>query len=94
MRPIFRMHHSRNEGNSATTAHNSQWAVRADLAHCRREATGKSYDKQDYWTETVTPFWLLFPPIETCIGRFPDGAFGGIWTLICITPETKPGASP
>ena len=47
-----------------------------------------------YCTETVTPLWLLLPPTKTDIGMFPDGAFAGIWTLSCITPETKPGASP
>jgi len=47
-----------------------------------------------YRTETVTPFWLVFPPIDTVIGRGPDCAFDGIWTLSCITPATRPGASP
>jgi hypothetical protein len=28
--------------------------------------------------DTVTPAWLLFPPIETETGRSPDGAFNGI----------------
>jgi len=37
-----------------------------------------------YCTEIVTPFGLLFPPTEICRGRFPDGTFGGIWTLSCI----------
>ena len=47
-----------------------------------------------YCTEIVTPFWLMLPPIETDIGVLPDGIPKGIWTLSCITPETKPGASP
>src|SRR5271157_122258 len=45
-------------------------------------------------TDTVTPFWLVFPPIDTVIGRSPDGAFAGICTLSCIIPATRPGASP
>jgi hypothetical protein len=45
-------------------------------------------------TETVTPFWLMLPPIDTAIDRLPDGAVAGICTLSCITPATSPGASP
>ena len=47
-----------------------------------------------YCTETVTPLWLPLVPTETDIGRLPDGIFVGIWTLSCITPDTKAGASP
>jgi len=36
----------------------------------------------------------MFPPIDTVIGKLPDGAFEGICTLSCIIPATMPGASP
>ena len=47
-----------------------------------------------YCTETVTPFWLMFQPIDTVIGRSPDCALDGICTLSCINPATRSGASP
>ena len=45
-------------------------------------------------TETVTPGWLELPPTETVIGKSVVRAFAGICTFNCMTPETKPGASP
>jgi len=60
-------------------------------------AQGRRYSASaatPYCTETVTPFWLKFPPIATVIGRSPDPAFAGICTLSCINPAANPGASP
>lgn len=45
-------------------------------------------------TDTVTPFWLEFPPTDTRIGSSPDAPLAGICTLSCIIPATNPGASP
>jgi hypothetical protein len=47
-----------------------------------------------HFTETVTPFWLLASPRATASGRFPLGRPVGVCALICITPDTRPGASP
>src|SRR5689334_1420573 len=55
---------------------------------CRRSAA------DFHFTDTVTPLWLERPPTETTMGRSPDLALAGICTLSCITPDTKPGASP
>ncbi len=37
---------------------------------------------------------LTFAPFHSVIFSAPDGAYGGICTLSCITPATMPGASP
>src|SRR5271157_382608 len=47
-----------------------------------------------YCTPSVTPLWLMLPPIDTRIDSGPGGAPAGICTLSCITPATEPGASP
>ena len=43
-----------------------------------------------YCTDTVTPFWLVCPPIDTSICKSPDGALAGIWTLSYIVPAASP----
>lgn len=47
-----------------------------------------------YFTATVIPDWVLFEPTVIDSEAAPDGVFGGMVTFTCITPETKPGASP
>lgn len=47
-----------------------------------------------YFTDIVTPVWLIFVPTWTETGRSPERAVVGICTFTCMTPETMPGASP
>src|SRR5450432_716888 len=58
------------------------------------EVPSRRTTQQSYRTASVTPAWLVTPPIVTSKVAALPLTPAGIVTLICSTPATIPGATP
>jgi hypothetical protein len=83
-------------GSHQPTSRNGAWhSLRSTSTVCglRVNLTARQSHPR-HRTEIATPLWLLTPPTETTRGKSPIGTLLGTWALTCITPATRPGASP